>query len=64
MNCPVCGIRLSEDGKTVHTLTGDVPIKGFETVRAGVKYRFDSWKCKDAFDTDPSLYDNRRPICE
>ena len=56
MDCPVCGIRLSEDGKTVHTLTGDVPIKGFESEYNGVVYHFDCKECKAAFDANPSIY--------
>lgn len=53
MNCPVCHIRLSDDGREVLTLGGEKPIEGFESTYDGVVYRFDCAECKELFDFDP-----------
>ena len=52
MNCPVCGVRLSDDGRNVETLGGEMSIAGFSSVHGDVTYWFDSQECKTAFDAE------------
>lgn len=60
--CPVCGVKISEDGSEVLTISGSFSIESVSVVFDGVTYFFDSEDCKSTFDSNPYLFTDRRMI--
>ncbi len=60
--CPVCGVKIAEDGTGVLTLAGSTPIDPITVVHDGVTYFFDSEDCKVTFESNPYLFTERKMI--
>lgn len=54
--CPVCGVKISEDGSEVLLLSGASSIEPISAVYDGETYFFDSEDCKAIFESNPMLF--------
>lgn len=60
--CPVCGVKISEDGSEVLLLSVASSIEPVSVVFDGVTYFFDSEDCKSTFESNPYLFTERKMI--